>query len=254
MSTSRLRPTLTQRRWRSTLEVVLMVMMIAVCAVILAQSFRQSRPAVPSRATPGVRLPPRTRPDPPLPPHALSIATAPIKGAKNAPVVIVQFSDFHCPFCARFTDQTLAPLEEKYFSKGTVQMAFRHFPLESLHPNASRAAEMAHCAQQQGRFWQAHDLLFEDPKGFAEAAFLARVTALVPNHSQFTACLGENTTRSFVKNDQKMGADAGVTGTPTFSVGFLGRDASVVAKERLSGAAPLAKFIAVIDRLLTKTE
>ena len=91
----------------------------------------------------------------------ISLDEDPFKGDENAPVTIVEFSDFQCPFCSRFAEQTLPQLQEEYIDTGKVKFVYRDLPLESLHPNAMITHIAAECADEQGKFWEFHDALFE---------------------------------------------------------------------------------------------
>ncbi len=93
---------------------------------------------------------------------AVSLDDDPAKGSPDAPVTIVEFSDFQCPFCSRFFEQTLPQLEKNYIETGKVRLVFKDFPLDNLHPNARPAHIAAECADEQGMFWQYHDVLFEN--------------------------------------------------------------------------------------------
>lgn len=85
----------------------------------------------------------------------------PALGGKNAKVTVVEFSDFQCPFCKAFFDDTLSQLKKDYIDTGKVKMAYRHFPISSIHKNAQKAGEASECANEQGKFWQYHDILFQ---------------------------------------------------------------------------------------------
>ncbi|MDQ3239204.1 MAG: thioredoxin domain-containing protein [bacterium] len=84
-----------------------------------------------------------------------------IRGDDNAKVTIIEYSDFECPYCAKFYSETQKAIEEKYIKTGKAKLVFKDFPLTNIHPNANKAAEAARCAQEQGKFWQMHDKLFE---------------------------------------------------------------------------------------------
>ena len=90
------------------------------------------------------------------------------KGDEDAPVTIVEWSDFECPFCTRFYTETLGKLEEKYINTGKVKFVYRDFPL-GFHANAQKAAEAAECAGEQGKYWEMHDKLFEKQAEWSEA-------------------------------------------------------------------------------------
>ena len=166
---------------------------------------------------------------------------APIRGEKDAVVTVVEFSDFHCPFCKR-VQPTLSQLLDRY--PGKVKLAFRDFPLGQLHPQASRAAEAARCAQDQGKFWEYHDILFEQaPK--AEENDLKRYAEQVGLDSkEFTSCLSQSIHHEAVQRDLDEGSRLGVEGTPAFFIN--GRF--------LSGAQPLEEFVRVIDEELARVD
>lgn len=105
----------------------------------------------------------------PTPPTAASVPQEPVslqgawlEGARNAPVVVIQYSDFECPYCRQFANGTLLDLRRTYVKRGDVLLAFRHLPLRAIHPLAYPAARAAECAGRQGRFWEMHDWLFRD--------------------------------------------------------------------------------------------
>jgi protein-disulfide isomerase len=142
-------------------------------------------------------------------------ANGPARGPANAPVTIVEFSDFQCPFCSRITP-TLEQVVSKYGNK--VRLVFRQFPLP-MHPNAAKAAEAALCANEQGKFWQMHDAMFKDQGSLAvdglktKAAGIAGVDA-----ASFNSCLDSGKETAAVKSDVKEGTKAGVNGTPAMFV------------------------------------
>ncbi|MBI2363557.1 MAG: thioredoxin domain-containing protein [Deltaproteobacteria bacterium] len=177
---------------------------------------------------------------PPVQRVEVSVRGAPAKGGDKAPVTIVEFSDFYCPFCKRVVP-TLAQLESKYGDK--VKFVFRDFPIESLHPGASKAHEAARCADEQGKFWAYHDKLFASPpksgpeifKGFAKEMGLEPVA--------FETCLGSGKHQAAIKKEIEEERRLGVTGTPAFFIN--GR--------LLTGAQPLEAFARVIDEELART-
>lgn len=162
------------------------------------------------------------------------ISGAPIRGAANAPVTLVEFSDFHCPFCKQVLP-TLTQLLARY--PGKVRLVFRDFPIDSLHPQARRAAEAARCAQDQGKFWEYHDLLFANaPQASPEE--LGRFAQQVGlDLAKFEPCLSGGLHRAAVQRDIDEGTRLGVDGTPAFFIN--GRP--------LSGAQPLEAFVQVIE-------
>ena len=168
---------------------------------------------------------------------SIDTAGAPSRGPQNAPVTIVEFSDFHCPFCRR-VQPTLEQVLARYPSQ--VQLVYKHFPLDSLHPEARRAAEASWCAQQQDKFWPYHDRLYEAGAD-ASAATLGRVARESGLDVQaFEQCLASDEPAAVVQAHVDEGTKYGVTGTPGFFVN--GRF--------LSGAQPLDAFVRVIEEEL----
>src|SRR4051794_7424651 len=93
-------------------------------------------------------------------PPAISIQGAPARGSADAKVVVIEYSDFQCPYCGKFARETFANVEQKYIAPGRVRYVFRNFPLDESHPKAFKAADAAECANQQGKFWEMHAQLF----------------------------------------------------------------------------------------------
>lgn len=157
----------------------------------------------------------------------------PAKGPEAAPVTIVEFSDFECPFCAR-VNPTLAQVQETYGDK--VRIVFRQFPL-NIHPNAPKAAEAALCAHDQGKFWEMHDLLFAEQRQLSVTELKAKAERLELDAGAFGQCLDSGKHTEQVQADLQDGQRAGVSGTPALFIN--GR--------LLSGAQPFEKFAEMID-------
>ena len=191
----------------------------------------------------------KVRPEPPLPTEPLSLDGVTTKGDPSAAVVIVEFSEFQCPYCGKFAKETLPSLEASYILPGRVQFAFRHLPLEKIHSNAFSAAEAVECAGRQGQFWKMHDLLFVSPKQLSQSDIVGRARTLNLDSETFGKCLGGEVSAK-VRADMAAGMKLGVTGTPTFFIGRLEKPGSVRVSQRISGAAPLASFTEAIDKLL----
>src|SRR5262245_37021089 len=170
---------------------------------------------------------------------AVSTAGAPVRGAAVAPVTVVEFSDFECPFCKQ-THPTLKQLLERY--PGKVRLAYRDFPLDSIHPQARRAAEAARCAQDQGKFWEYHDVLFTQSPQLATEDLRRYAGQVGLDVTKFDSCLAAGTHKAAVQRDLDEGNRLGVTGTPAFFIN--GRS--------LSGAQPLEAFTRMIDQELAR--
>lgn len=173
------------------------------------------------------------------PPRTEVAATGPAKGGpENAPITIVEFSDFECPFCSR-VNPTLAQVQENYGDK--VRIVFRHYPLP-MHPNAQKAAEASMCAHEQGKFWQMHDLLFAQQKELAVDQLKAKASQLGLNVEDFNQCLDSGEYADEVQADMQAGTEAGVSGTPAMFVNGI----------PISGAVPYDQMASVIDDELSR--
>ena len=169
----------------------------------------------------------------------VSAEGAPFKGPRNAPITIVEFTDFQCPYCKRVLN-VLDQVLERY--PGKVKLAFRDFPLTSIHPHAQRAAEAAHCAGDQGKFWEYHDLLFDKQDAIPNENFAEHAKALGLEVAAFQTCLESGKYKEKIERNHADGVKAGVSGTPAFFIN--GR--------LLSGAQPLEAFKTVIDEELDR--
>jgi protein-disulfide isomerase len=163
----------------------------------------------------------------------------PAQGPASAPVTIVEFSDFQCPYCARAAI-TLRELKKQYGER--VRLVFRHFPLRQIHPHAEKAAEAASCAGEQGHFWEMHDRLFENQAQLELADLKRRASDLHLNTAAFDRCLDSGRAASRVQRDAAAGEELGVRGTPgIFINGRVFR-----------GALPLQRFARVVDGELAR--
>jgi protein-disulfide isomerase len=160
-------------------------------------------------------------------------ANGPAKGPANAPVTIVEFSDFQCPFCSR-VNPTLKQVQEKYGDK--VRIVFRQFPL-SFHQMAAKAAEASLCAADQGKFWELHDAMFADQQGLEVAQLKTKAAGLGVNAEQFNQCLDSGKHAATVQADMKAGSEAGVNGTP----------AMFINGRFVNGAVPFDQISPIID-------
>ena len=176
---------------------------------------------------------------PPIVRVVVSVVGAPVRGPAEAPVTLVEFSDYHCPFCKQAQPE-LTQLLKRF--PGKIRLAYRDFPVDSLHPQARRAAEAARCAQDQGKFWDYHDVLFtQAPKATADD--LGRYAAEVGlDLATFDRCLAEGAHRATVQRDLDEGRRLGITGTPAFFIN--GRP--------LTGAQPLEVFVRVVEEELAR--
>jgi protein-disulfide isomerase len=138
-----------------------------------------------------------------------------VRGNPNAPVTIIEFSDFQCPFCRQSF-----PVIQKVLAKypNQVKLAYRDFPLRDLHPQAQLAAEAARCATEQGKFWEYHDMLFSNPNKLDRPGLLQMAQVLKLDDKRFVSCLDSGKYRGAIDEDVKAGNKAQVEGTPAFFV------------------------------------
>lgn len=176
-----------------------------------------------------------------LEPLRIAVETAgkPSLGPANAPVTLVEFSDFQCPFCKAFAS-TLKEVEKNYPKE--VRVVFRQFPLANIHPNALKAAEASLCSQEQGRFWELHDEMFADQSTLKVEDLKAKAAKLKLDATAFNACLDSGKFAKKVSEEVRDGSVVGVSGTP--AVFINGRF--------LSGAQPYQEVAKIIDEELKK--
>ncbi|MBI4502762.1 MAG: DsbA family protein [Gemmatimonadetes bacterium] len=171
----------------------------------------------------------------------VAVEGRPYRGRADAPVTVVEFTDYQCPFCARHFRETYRQLLSRYAD--TVRYVVRNFPIAALHPQAQKAAEAAECADEQGAFWRYHDLLFERAPALDVESLRAYAAEAGLDRGRFDACLASGRKASIVAKDLADGVAYGLTATPTFFIN--GR--------RVVGAATLAEFEAQISAALRQT-
>ncbi|MFH1316493.1 MAG: thioredoxin domain-containing protein [Candidatus Woesearchaeota archaeon] len=159
-----------------------------------------------------------------------------VKGDPNAPVTIVEFSDYECPFCARFYSQTYGQIDDEYIKTGKAKLVYRDFPL-GFHAQAQKAAEAAECAGEQGKYYEMHDKLFEDGVSGGVASFKKYASEIGLDNEAFNTCLDSGEMADEVNKDFQDGQKAGVTGTPAFFING----------KLIVGAQPFSAFKQAID-------
>ncbi|MBI4044628.1 MAG: DsbA family protein [Candidatus Diapherotrites archaeon] len=165
-------------------------------------------------------------------------------GDPNAPVIIVEFSDFECPFCGRFHDDSGLQIRENYVKTGKVQLVYKDFPL-SFHPSAQPSAEAARCAAEQGKFWEMHDKLFENQQALSDSDLKGYAVGIGLNAEQFNSCFDSGKYTSAVEANFSEGSRVGVSGTPSFFIGKRDGTGQIIV-----GAQPYSNFKSIIDGLL----
>jgi len=206
--------------------------------------------------TPASRVAARSTPGPvartiPVPTSPLSIEGVPTQGNANAPIVMVAFSDFQCPYCGKFARETLPALEQQFVSTGQMAIAFRHLPL-GIHQYAQHAAEVAACAGRQGKFWPLHDILFQHQDKLGDADVRAWTREAGVDQETLDRCMGADVKAS-VDRDAELARTLQVRGTPSFMIGTRNADGTVRVVQVLSGARPVADFRAAIQSVAPRT-
>ena len=193
-------------------------------------------------------------PNQPITELKISADNDPIIGNSNAPITIIEFSDFQCPFCAKFHIQTLPKIMDEYIKEGKVKLVFRDFPIQSIHSNALLASVAAECANEQGKFKEMHDKLFENQNEW-NSKDTDNLIILFNQYSlemgiekeKFDSCLKNGKYIKEIQKDLDDGRTYGVSGTPGF---FIGNDE--IGFIELKGAHPFENFKNVIDTQLKK--
>ncbi len=180
----------------------------------------------------------------------LQVGADPYKGLADAKLTLIEFSDYQCPFCARHTRSVLPQLEKNYVDSGKLRYVLRDFPLD-FHKQAAKAHEAAHCAGEQGKYWQMHAQLFANQK----ALHLERLpghakTAGLQDLAAFEDCLSSGKYAERIDASKAEGGKLGIRGTPSFAIGLTATDGSVKAKKIVRGAQPYAIFQKILDELL----
>ncbi len=186
----------------------------------------------------------------------VSVDDDPVLGDKNAPVTIVEFSDYECPFCKRHFTDTYPQLVKNYIDTGKVKLVFRDFPLSFHDPMATKEAVAANCAKEQGgdkKYFEFHDEMFKrttsNGNGLSDEKIQTIAKDLGLNTGKFTSCLANQAQTDEVKKDIADGTAAGASGTPTFVIGKTTSDGKI-SGDLVVGAQPFAAFQAVIDPML----
>jgi protein-disulfide isomerase len=182
-------------------------------------------------------------------PAVVSISNSQSKGSATAKIAIIEYSDYQCPFCSRYDRDTFPQLETEYVKTGKVRYVFRDLPLD-FHKNAFKAAQAARCAGDQGKFWEMHHQLFANQAALEEKDLPTHAAALSLDESKFQQCLAGDRYAAEIRQDVTDANNAGLTGTPSFLIGFLQPDSTVKVAKKIVGAKSYADFKTAIDSLL----
>ena len=174
----------------------------------------------------------------------------PFRGDPYAPIVIIEFSDYECPFCARFFQETMGSLESSRIENGDALLVFYDFPLTTIHPYAVAGAHAARCAGEQGadKYWLMHDALFANQGQWTGNSYMSRfnsyATSIGLDGEQFRSCMDAQSYMQVLQEDLNYGRSRGITGTPAFYVN----------EQFISGAQPVSAFEQVISQILSGNE
>jgi protein-disulfide isomerase len=157
----------------------------------------------------------------------VAVGDSPTLGMADAPLTLVEFSDYQCPFCRQFSEDTLPALKKNYIDTGKLRYVFRDFPIDQIHPQARKAAEAARCAGDEGKYWEMHGLLFQNQQGLHPERLQTYAEQLHLDTRAFGACLENAKYQARVQHNLTEGISAGVQGTPAFVLGKTRADGTV---------------------------
>lgn len=218
----------TNSRWNRITESVVMFAMLAASGAILLHFMARALDLGAAEVSP------TNTPAAFVPTEPVSLDGVLTIGRDSAEVVLIEYSDFECPFCRRFAMETLPAFIESHVATGKASYAFRHLPLR-IHAHAMGAAKAAYCAGEQGRFRQMHRLLFEEPGRLDEVSILNRSATVGLDRNRYNRCMSESAERA-VAADMASAQMLRVTGTPTLFLGRRQDDGTVLLLRRLKGA------------------
>jgi protein-disulfide isomerase len=191
----------------------------------------------------------------PSPPaeFSLDLDTAPFKGNKDAKIILVEFSDYQCPFCSRHFRETLPEIEKEYLTTGKLKYIFWDFPLQSIHRDALKAHEAAYCAGEQGKYWEMHDRLFVNQDALAVPDLAKHAIAVDLDLARFQSCLNSEKHAARIRVAIADAQKIGVTATPTFFVvdrSSAGQSPKILRIIR--GAQSYAQFRDALEKALAE--
>ena len=193
---------------------------------------------------------------PPFKEQTVGIGDSPVKGDPKAPVTLIEYSDYQCPFCARHYRDVLPTLTSEYIDTGKLKFVMRENPIESIHRNAAGASMAGLCAKDQGKYWEMHDKMFDNQNSLDVDSLKKYAAELELDTAAFDECLDSKKYFKQVNADIASGAALGVRGTPGFFLGLTDPEDSskVNLSVYIKGAQSLDNFRAAIDDLLKSAE
>src|SRR4030067_994719 len=180
-----------------------------------------------------------------------SIDYYPFKGKTDAPVTIIEFSDYQCPFCGRFVKNTFPEIAQKYIDTGKVKYIFRDYPLD-FHKLAPKASEAANCAGDKGKYWEMHDKLFDNQSALTLDNLRQYAKDIGLDADSFNTCIDSGKHAAEITKDFEDGKKAMVSGTPSFIIGKTQSGKKEIVGKKIVGARPFSSFEQVIEQLLAE--
>lgn len=231
--------------WRSILDVGSTLLVSAAAGVFLLWiGFSLNAP----QAQQAAQAPSRARPSVPVPENPISLRDTPVMGEADAPVGLLVFSDFQCPFCGRFARDAMASVIRTHVQSGRLFVGFRHLPLTGIHPKAVEAARTAECGRQQGRFWEVHDALFQSD-AWVEGGFEPLLGPLGLDVQGFRRCMMNPESMRRIQQDLSEARRLGVASTPTLFLGWPDGSGQFVVTRTEAGAISAADLEAAINEV-----
>ena len=185
----------------------------------------------------------------------IDLTGVPTLGPPEARVVLVEFSDYECPYCIRHFNQTMPKITANYIRTGKIRYAFRDWPVDQLHPQAIRAHEAAHCAGEQKRYWDMHPRMFGPSGSHTPDRLLAVAREVGLDMAAYEACVASGRATPEIRATSDMAQEFGATGTPAFFIGVSNKGTqNVTLVHALSGAQDYGVFAKAIDDVLERVK
>jgi protein-disulfide isomerase len=183
----------------------------------------------------------------------VDVTGAPALGADDAVVTLIEFSDYECPYCVRYFQETFPRIQSDYVQTGKIRYVFKDFPVDQLHPEAIRAHVAAHCAGEQNKFWDLHARLFSKAGTHTPELLEQRATEAGLDLAAYRACVEADRYGETIKRSVAEAVELGATGTPAFFIGMRDRETGQVRLlNAITGAQPYETFAKTLDSLLAK--
>jgi protein-disulfide isomerase len=216
--------------------------------VLRGQLAERTAPPAPGPTAAGPTAPAPTQP------ATFDITDDNTRGNADARIVLVELSDYQCPYCGRFTRETMPQIDQNYIRTGKVKYVFHDLPLERIHANAFRAAEATYCAEAQGKYWEMHDRLFQNQNALDPTGLTLQAQALGLDFNAFSQCLNGGAHTAEVRRNLNEANAAGFRTTPSFIIGQSSGpgDRNIKVLQVVTGAQPYDVFRTAIDSALAK--